>query len=173
MEVKEGHEAMEAQALSPRCLQIVVQKRIQRIQKKKNGSSRKELAAEKFCRILKSACAPVAARAPLLAPLLIVLRPRELNRREHRHRRRCCRARSESAANHSVVPSSVRTQELVFRGISSCCVATALGIWESPNILTMPLCVSSLVCLLACMRLVSIPFLSSSFYCSQAKRGNQ
>ena len=127
---------MEARALSPRAARSCVI--VDPWKGKENGSSRKELAAEKFCRILKSACAPAAARAPLLAPLLIVLRPRELNRREHRHRQRCCRARSESAANHSVVPSSVPAQELVFRRISSCCVAAVLGIWESPNILTLP-----------------------------------
>ena len=48
MEVKEGHEAKEAQASLPRRLQIVAQKRIQRIQKKKKweqpkGNSRQEV----------------------------------------------------------------------------------------------------------------------------------
>ena len=56
---------MEARALSPRAARSCVIDDPWK-GKEKNGSSRKELAAEKFCRILKSACAPAAARAPLL-----------------------------------------------------------------------------------------------------------
>ena len=112
---------MEARTSSPRRLQIVAQKRIQRIQKKKNGSSRKETAATKFLgnsrhevlldiKIRLRAChraRPATYRVQRWKP------PEKQSRRNPGHRRR--------RRGHYLPRTDVPTESPVSE-MSSCCV---------------------------------------------------